>query len=391
WELGLQVIRPEQEFDFDFDILDPTKIWPEDEVPVEIVGKMTLNQNVSNVFDETEQAAFHPGHIVPGIDFSNDPLLQGRLFSYTDTQISRLGGPNFNQIPINRPVNEVHNNQRDAMHQMNVHKGQTAYHNNALNNNDPHTTPKEEGGYEHYQEKVEGRKIQKRSESFKDYYSQAKLYLNSLTEPEFDHTVDGFSFEIGKCQSAMVKQNAVNQLNKVDRTLAERVAANVGVEVPAENEEVQTDAKDSKLTMEKFDIPLPGHSVAVLVNGEINEETLKSYAKTFVDNKLNYAFVGQTAKDLNNNEIGITETYSTASSTVFDSVIVLSDGKELLLTAVDFAEMSYNHKKPVVITEEAKNILQSNKIELDAPGVVVSSEPQAIIDAFKRYRYFDRK
>ena len=391
WELGLQVIRPEQEFDFDFDILDPTKIWPEDEVPVEIVGKMTLNQNVSNVFDETEQAAFHPGHIVPGIDFSNDPLLQGRLFSYTDTQISRLGGPNFNQIPINRPINEVHNNQRDAMHQMNVHKGQTAYHNNALNNNDPHTTPKEEGGYEHYQEKVEGRKIQKRSESFKDYYSQAKLYLNSLTEPEFDHTVDGFSFEIGKCQSAMVKQNAVNQLNKVDRTLAERVAANVGVEVPAENEEVQTDAKDSKLTMEKFDIPLPGHSVAVLVNGEINEETLKSYAKTFVDNKLNYAFVGQTAKDLNNNEIGITETYSTASSTVFDSVIVLSDGKELLLTAVDFAEMSYNHKKPVVITEEAKNILQSNKIELDAPGVVVSSEPQAIIDAFKRYRYFDRK
>lgn len=277
------------------------------------------------------------------------------------------------------------------MHQMNIHKGQTAYHHNALNNNDPHTTPKEEGGYEHYQEKVEGRKIQKRSESFKDYYSQAKLYLNSLTEPEFDHTVDGFSFEIGKCKSAMVKQNAVNQLNKVDRALAERVAANVGVEVPEENEEVQTDAKDSKLTMEKLDIPLPGHSVAVLVNSEINEETLKAYAKTFADNKLNYAFVGQTAKDLNDNEIGITETYSTASSTVFDSVIVLFDGKELLLTAVDFAEMSYNHKKPVVITEEAKNILQSNKIELDAPGVVVSSEPQAIIDAFKRYRYFDRK
>ena len=169
------------------------------------------------------------------------------------------------------------------------------------------------------------------------------------------------------------------------------MANNVGVEVPAENEEVQSDAKDSQLTLEKFDIPLKGHSVAVLVNGDISAETLKSYAQVFVNNDLNYAFVGQTAKNLNDDEIGITETYSTASSTVFDSVIVLSDGKEMLPTAIDFVEMSYNHKKPVVITEEAKNVLQSNRIDLDAPGVVVSSEPQAILDAFKRYRYFDRK
>ena len=391
WELGLQIIKPEQEFDFDFDILDPTKLWPEDQVPVKIVGKMTLNRNVDNVFAETEQVAFHPAHIVPGIDFSNDPLLQGRLFSYTDTQISRLGGPNFNQIPINRPVADVHNNQRDAMHQSYIHQGQTAYHKNGLNNNEPHTTPKEQGGYEHYQEKVEGYKVRQRSDSFKDYYTQAKLYKNSLTEAEQQHLADAFSFEMSKCKSPEVKQNAVNQINKVDRKLAEYVANNVGVEVPAENEEVQSDAKDSQLTLEKFDIPLKGHSVAVLVNGDISAETLKSYAEVFVNNDLNYAFVGQTAKNLNDGEIGITETYSTASSTVFDSVIVLSDGKELLPAAVDFAEMSYNHKKPVVITEEAKNVLQSNKIDLDAPGVVVSSEPQAILDAFKRYRYFDRK
>src|SRR5699024_5170581 len=369
WELALQVIKPEQEFDFDFDILDPTKIWPEDQVPIEVVGKMTLNSNVSNVFDETEQAAFHPGHIVPGIDFSNDPLLQGRLFSYTDTQISRLGGPNFNQIPINRPVNEVHNNQRDAMHQMNVHKGQTAYHNNELNNNDPHTTPKEESDYEHYQEKVENTK--KRNKRFKDYYSQAKLYLNSLTKPEFDHTVDGFSFEIGKCKSAMVKQNAVNQLNKVDRALAERVAANVGVEVPEENEEVQTDAKDSKLTMEKFDIPLPGHSVAVLVNGEINEETLKSYAKTFADNKLNYAFVGKQPKDITK-DFGITETYDTAHPTLFDSVFVISDGAELSPDAEAFAELTYKHNKPLVVNQAASEKLSNAKLDLNAPGVYIS-------------------
>lgn len=389
WELGLQIIRPEQEFDFDFDILDPTKIWPEDQVPVEIVGKMTLNRNVSNVFDETEQAAFHPGHIVPGIDFSNDPLLQGRLFSYTDTQISRLGGPNFNQIPINRPVNEVHNNQRDAMHQMNVHQGQTAYHKNALNNNDPHTTPREEGGYEHYQEKVEGHKIRKRSASFEDYYSQAKLYLNSLTPAEYEHMAAGFSFEIGMCKSVMVKQNAVNQLNKVDRQLAKTVAANVGVSVPEENEEVQSTAKDSQLTMEKFDIPLPGHSVAVLVSGEMSEDTLKSYAKVFTDNKLNYAFVGKQPRAIDE-DFGITETYDTAHPTLFDSAVVLSDGSDLLPEVEEFAEMTYKHKKPLVVNEKAANQFGGSKINLNAPGVFTSDEPDTIVQAFDRVRYWDR-
>lgn len=389
WELGLQIIRPEQEFDFDFDILDPTKIWPEDQIPVQRVGKMTLNQNVTNVFDETEQAAFHPGHIVPGIDFSNDPLLQGRLFSYTDTQITRLGGPNFNQIPINRPVNEVHNNQRDGMHQMNVNKGQVAYHKNALNNNDPHTTPKEEGGYEHYQEKVEGHKIQKRSESFKDYYSQAKLYLNSLTQAEFDHTVGGFSFEIGMCNSVTIKQNAVNQLNKVDRTLAERVAKNVGVEVPETNEEVQSDATDSQLTMEKFDIPLAGHSVAVAVNGDINTDTLKSYAQTFTENKLNYAFVGQHPKDISK-DFGITETFDTAHPTLFDSLIVLSDGSDVSPAVEEFAELTYKHSKPLVVNQTAATGLTEAKLNLAAPGVFVSDDPQTIVQAFDRKRYWDR-
>ena len=389
WELALQIIRPEQEFDFDFDILDPTKIWPEDQVPIKKVGKMTLNQNVTNVFDETEQAAFHPGHIVPGIDFSNDPLLQVRLFSYTDTQISRLGGPNFNQIPINRPVNEVHNNQRDAMHQMNVNKGQVAYHKNGLNNNEPHTTSKEEGGYEHYQEKVEGRKIQKRSESFKDYYSQAKLYLNSLTQDEFNHTVDGFSFEIGMCDSIMVKQNAVNQLNKVDRTLAERVAKNVGVDVPSENEEVSSEAKDSQLTMEKYDIPLQGHSVAVVINGNISEDTLKAYAETFIENKLNYAFVGQHPKKISE-DFGITETYNTAHPTLFDSLIVLSDGTDINPNAKAFAELNYKHGKPLVVNSAVAKGLSDAKINLEAPGVFISDKPQVIIQAFKKVRYWDR-
>lgn len=389
WELGLQIIREDQEFDFDFDILDPTKIWPEDEIPVKVVGKMTLNRNVDNVFDEIEQVAFHPGHVVPGIDFSNDPLLQGRLFSYTDTQISRLGGPNFNQIPINRPVNKVRNNQRDAMHQMNIHEGQTSYHKNKLEGNCPFTSSKSEGGYEHYPEKVEGHKIRRRSDSFKDYYSQPRLYLNSLTQAEYDHTVDGFSFEIGKCKSMDVRQRAVNQLNKIDRELAERVAANVGVEVPEENEEVKTDKKDSQLTMEKYDIPLPGHSVAILINGDVDPETLKSYAKSAADNQLNYAFVGKQQKSLSE-DISVNETYDTAHATLFDSLVILSDGSELEPEAEEFAALSYKHKKPILFNEAASKVLQDKKVKLDAPGVIVSDNPEDILKAFKQYRYWDR-
>lgn len=389
WELGLQIIREDQEFDFDFDILDPTKLWPEDEIPVKVVGKMTLNRNVDNVFDEIEQVAFHPGHVVPGIDFSNDPLLQGRLFSYTDTQISRLGGPNFNQIPINRPVNKVRNNQRDAMHQMNIHEGQTSYHKNKLEGNCPFTSSKSEGGYEHYPEKVEGHKIRRRSDSFKDYYSQPRLYLNSLTQAEYDHTVDGFSFEIGKCKSMDVRQRAVNQLNKIDRELAERVAANVGVEVPEENEEVKTDKKDSQLTMEKYDIPLPGHSVAILINGDVDPETLKSYAKSAADNQLNYAFVGKQQKSLSE-DISVNETYDTAHATLFDSLVILSDGSELEPEAEEFAALSYKHKKPILFNEAASKVLQDKKVKLDAPGVIVSDNPEDILKAFKQYRYWDR-
>lgn len=151
------MIDEEDEFKFDFDILDPTKLWPEELVPVKIIGKMTLNRNQDNVFAETEQVAFHPGNVVPGIDFTNDPLLQGRLFSYTDTQLIRLGGPNFHEIPINRPVCPFHNNQYDGYHRMTINKGPVAYHKNSLQNNDPSPATAEEGGYVHYQEKVEGK------------------------------------------------------------------------------------------------------------------------------------------------------------------------------------------------------------------------------------------
>ena len=180
------------------------------------------------------------------------------------------------------------------------------------------------------------------------------------------------------CNSIMVKQNAVNQLNKVDRTLAERVAKNVGVEVPEENEEVQSDAKDSQLTMEKYDIPIAAHSVAVLVNGNIDVDTLKSYAKTFAENDLNYAFVGQYPENLSE-DFGITETFDTAHSTLFDSTIVLSDGSDIKPQVEEFVELTYKHNKPLIVNKAASQGLGNAKLKIDAPGVFVSDEPETIV------------
>ena len=166
WDLGVQLIPEGDEFKFDFDLLDPTKLVPEELVLVTIIGRMTLNRNPDNFFAETEQVAFHPGHLVPGIDFTNDPLLQGRLFSYTDTQLSRLGGPNFHEIPINRPIVPVVNNQRDGMHRMTIDVDETNYHPNTISDNYPLQTSKEEGGFVSHYERIDAHKVRARSVSF---------------------------------------------------------------------------------------------------------------------------------------------------------------------------------------------------------------------------------
>src|SRR5699024_15930 len=180
------------------DLLDPTKIVPEELAPVQPVGMLTLNATPTNFFAEVEQVAFHPGHLVPGIDFTNDPLLQGRLFSYLDTQLIRLGGPNFNEIPINRPLVPVHNNQRDGYHRRGINIGKVSYHKNSLANNTPIPVSEEDGGYAHYQEKVDGYKIQARSKSFEDHFSQATMFWNSMSDAEKKHIINAFSFEVGK-------------------------------------------------------------------------------------------------------------------------------------------------------------------------------------------------
>ncbi len=232
WELGIQVVAQEDEHKFDFDLLDPTKLIPEEMVPVQIIGKMTLNRNPDNFFAETEQVAFLPGHIVPGIDFTNDPLLQGRLFSYRDTQLSRLGSTNHHQIPINRPIVPVHNNQRDGHMQMDIPKGNVAYFPNSLMGSCPHLATMAEGGYVHYEERIDAKKIRGRSESFSDHFSQPALFYRSLADWEKEHVAGAYSFELGKCTNEDIVSRMLYMISQIDVDLAKTVSKNLGMKIP---------------------------------------------------------------------------------------------------------------------------------------------------------------
>ncbi|MGE8475672.1 MAG: catalase HPII, partial [Paraburkholderia hospita] len=235
FELGVQIIEEKDQDSFGFDLLDPTKLVPEEIVPVKIIGKMTLNRNPDNFFAETEQVAFHPGHVVPGIDFSNDPLLQGRLFSYTDTQISRLGGPNFHEIPINRPVSPNINNQRDGMHRQTINVGQASYEPNSVSDAWPKETDPaaKDGGFESYAEPMEGTKIRVRSDSFADHFSQAALFYQSMSDVEKEHIALAYQFELGKVTKPEIRARVVNEiLANFDAGLAATVAEGLGLPKP---------------------------------------------------------------------------------------------------------------------------------------------------------------
>ncbi|MEZ0074644.1 catalase [Planotetraspora sp. GP83] len=234
YELGLQLIAEEDEAAFDFDLLDPTKIVPEERVPVRPVGRMVLDRNPDNFFAETEQVAFCVGNLVPGIDVTNDPLLQARMFSYLDTQLIRLGGPNFTQLPVNRPVTEVRNDHRDGYHQSVIPRGTASYHPNTLSGGCPALS---DGlTYTHYPERVEGVKTRRRSDSFSDHYSQATLFWNSMSAWEKKHIVAAFRFELGKVTYRHIRERVIENLNHVDHALAVEVAEGIGVEPPAKEE-----------------------------------------------------------------------------------------------------------------------------------------------------------
>jgi len=228
WTLGLQVFDQATADSLPFDVLDPTKLIPEETVPIQTVGRMVLDRNPANVFAETEQVAFCPSHLVPGIDFSNDPLLQGRLFSYLDTQLSRLGGPNFHQIPINQPRCPFHNLQRDAQHQTQVPTGRVAYEPNSLAPAGPRESPK--SGFTSLALAEEGAKARLRPESFADHYSQARLFYRSLMPPEQAHIAAALAFEQGKLEFSAVRDRVLGHLAVIDEALLADVCQRLGLD-----------------------------------------------------------------------------------------------------------------------------------------------------------------
>lgn len=400
FEFGVQMIDEEDEFKFDFDILDPTKVWPEEEVPVKIIGKMTLNRNVDNVFAETEQVAFHPGHVVPGIDFSNDPLLQGRLFSYTDTQLIRLGGPNFHELPINRPVCPFHNNQRDGYSRMTINPGPVSYHKNSIDQNTPSTASEAEGGYVHYQEKVEGRKVQKRSDSFKDHFSQARLFWNSMTGPEKEHIKNAFSFELGKVQSKDIKQQVVNMFANVSEELAVSIAEAIGAEAPKGVKESSVTKSSPALSQEANPIKgIATRKIAVLAGHGFNGKDVRNILEEFEKAGTRPEIVSDKqgfVKGDDGMEIEVSHTFLTVDSVLFDAVYVaggLNADPKVKKEAVYFANEAFSHFKTVGASHDGVDLIADLPAD---EGVVSEANPSkdfadTFLNALAEHRHWNRQ
>ena len=422
WELGFQIIPEEDEHKFDFDILDPTKLIPEEMVPVQRIGKMTLNRNPDNFFAETEQVAFHPGHVVPGIDFTNDPLLQGRLFSYTDTQLSRLGSPNFSEIPINRPINEVHNNQRDAHMRMTVNKGKTAYFPNSIGGGCPHLAKMAEGGFTSYEERIDAKKVRERSESFNDHFSQPALFYRSLQPWEQNHLADAYTFELGKCTYDHIKERMLYILNQIEEDLASKVAKGLGMEIPTEIDTPLNQAIGADADVEKHQPPqkkvyldksealsqthLSGNSIvsrkiAALVSDGFDGEALMNMKNALEEKGAIIQLIathGGTVKCDKGKNHQVDAALLTTESVLFDAIFVPGGEESVkdLLTeakAKKFINESLMHCKAIAVSKEGEQLLDATygKDFKDDQAVFINQSADDFAKAIANHRNWNRE
>ena len=416
FEFGVQIVPEEDEHKFDFDLLDATKLIPESIVPVQIIGKMTLNRNPDNYFAETEQVAFHPGHLVPGIDFSNDPLLQGRLFSYTDTQLSRLGSPNFHEIPINRPIATVDNNQRDGHMRQTIVKGRVSYEPNTLGSGCPMQRPWSQGGFVTYPQPMEGEKIRIRSETFADHFSQAALFWRSQSTWEQEHIVAAFRFELGKVEVAAVRERMVSVLTQVDQALAQRVADGLGMAVPpppagAENvprsDTPKVDAALSMVNTQKKSIA--GRKIAVLAAEGVDAKAIDTLRKTLEAGGTTVKLIAPRIGAIGSAEgrsIKVDHSFATVSSVLFDAVYVPGGASAEALCsnadAVLFVKEAYKHGKAIAASGEGELLIRkaaqsagTAEGEFQGPGVGVGKTADAAFskrfaDAVAQHRFPER-
>ena len=422
WDLGIQLIPEEDELKYSFDILDATKFIPEEVIPVQIVGTMTLNRNPENFFAETEQVAFDPGRLVPGIDVSNDPLLQGRIFSYMDTQNYRLGGPNFHELPINKSINQKHNNQKDGFSRMDILKGEVSYFPNSKASGCPYQAMLNgTEGYQSHKEVVDGAKVRQRSDSFADHFSQARLFYNSQSQPEKDHIVNAFSFELSKVSDSKIRERQVAILNQIDADLATKVGANLSITPSKELDEmtlkfarqnhpnypldkVKTEVDKSEalsMKVKKNEGTIQTRKVAFLVEEGVSKKSVEDMKKALEKEGAEAVLIGKKVGPLNFLEGGtvtIAHTYLTDPSVLYDAVFT-PNGKsiELLKRNPDYFEFihdAYKHCKVLAFAKDAESLLQKSFVEKDN-GVILEKDSSdyssAFINMMKQHRVWERE
>ena len=399
YELGLQVMPDDGTETFEgIDLLDPTKLVPEELCPVQLVGKMTLNRNPTNYFAETEQVAFHSGHLVPGIEVTNDPLLQGRLFSYLDTQLTRLGGPNFSQLPINQahcPVNDL---LRDGMHQTMIHTGTAAYVPNSIDGNEPLMADGSAGGYLPTPTVVDGVKERAQPLSFDDHFTQPTMFYRSLTPVEQAHIVEAYTFELGKCYEQGIKERVLLVLANIDADLCAQVAAGLGLPVPdgAPATEVMLSPALSQVVTTPG--PVAGRKVAIIADAGADLSGV-------VELKAALAAAGVTALVLapvgglltrGETSVPVSRTNLTARSIEFDAVVIAAgttptgDIKQIILL-----QEAHRHCKALAAWGDGVQILTGAGIDTDGPGITVGEAMNtafttALIAALGLHRVWER-
>ncbi len=402
WELGVQLFDEEFASKLPFDVLDATKLIPEEILPVKIVGRMVLDKNVDNYFAETEQVAFATTDVVPGIDFTNDPLLQGRNLSYIDVQLSRLGGPNYSQIPVNAPRCPVLNMQRDGHMQMRAQTGRVSYSPSSLEADAPRQDP--HNGFHSFPAQESGDKMKVRAASFADHYSQALQFFNSQTEPEQNHIVSAFIFELSKVDTKAVRERMVGQLANVDQTIADRVAAGLGMAgkvtkipttVPARTDLPTSDKLSIVKTMKPgLKTKMVGCLVADGSDGAAVLALKAAVKQAGGQVKIVAPKVGG-AKLADGSLLEADFQLAGGPSVLFDAVYVAlsADGAALLSTeaaAVGWVHDAYAHLKVIGATSGAQALLDAAGVVPDA-GVLTGGGDAAYVDAASKGRVYDRE
>ncbi|MYX72427.1 catalase [Streptomyces sp. SID3915] len=378
WELGVQTFpeNPEQMFQ-GIDLLDPTKIVPEELAPVQPIGLMTLDANPSNYFAETEQVAFHVGNMVPGIDVTNDALLQGRLFSYIDTQLTRLGGPNFAQLPINRTHAPVNDMLRDGMHQTAVHRGVAPYRPNSLDGGCPFLAGADTGAFiEVPVEVAASRKVREAAESFDDHFSQPRLFWLSMSPVEREHIIAAYTFELGKCYEQAVKERGLKVLARIDGELCAQVAAGLGLPAPEPDGPLADPEPSPALSQIGKVWPVDGRVIGIVADKDADLEGVRAVCGAVQDSGMVPLVIAPTGGVIgeDGDPVTVQRTYATARSVEFDAVLIAGAPGDAS-PAVDprlvvLLDEAFRHGKAIGSWAGGERLLSSAGVPLDAPGVV---------------------